>query len=134
MSRPAGREEALHRKEFLAETDGLLEQSRDAIAGLGAAGGEPPAAAVNALFRAVHSVKGLAAMSGFPRLAAFAHELESLLDAMRMGRVELSPETLGEVGEALEFAGSARWSRRGSPPGATTGRQKPSSRPKWIGW
>ena len=116
MSRPAGREEALHRTEFLAETDGLLEQSRDAIAGLGAAGGEPPAAAVNALFRAVHSVKGLAAMSGFPRLAAFAHELESLLDAMRMGRVELSPETLGEVGEALEeIAGAARRIEAGEP-------------------
>jgi two-component system chemotaxis sensor kinase CheA len=100
---------ALDRKEFLAETDGLLEESRDALADLGAAKGEPRAGSVNALFRAVHSLKGLAAMSGLSGLAGFAHELESLLDAMRMGRVELSRERLGEVGEALEeIAAAAR--------------------------
>ena len=43
--------------------------------------------AVNAAFRDVHSIKGGAAMFGFNRLIAFAHILESVLDALRKGTV-----------------------------------------------
>lgn len=47
----------------------------------GDAGGET----VNAVFRAVHSIKGGAAAFGFANLVGFAHSFESLLDDIRSG-------------------------------------------------
>ncbi|MGQ0646680.1 MAG: chemotaxis protein CheA [Gemmatimonadaceae bacterium] len=40
---------------------------------------------MNAVFRAVHSVKGLAATLGFAEIASFTHEFESVLDRLRGG-------------------------------------------------
>jgi two-component system chemotaxis sensor kinase CheA len=41
---------------------------------------------VHLIFRAAHSIKGGAATFGFPDMAAFTHEAESLLDELRDGR------------------------------------------------
>jgi two-component system chemotaxis sensor kinase CheA len=41
---------------------------------------------VHSIFRAAHSIKGGAATFGFPDMAAFTHEAESLLDELREGR------------------------------------------------
>ncbi|WP_176063417.1 chemotaxis protein CheA [Anaeromyxobacter diazotrophicus] len=41
---------------------------------------------LNAVFRAAHSLKGLAAMFGVERMTALAHALEDRLDDLRMGR------------------------------------------------
>ena len=41
---------------------------------------------VHTIFRAAHSIKGGAATFGFPHIAAFTHEVESLLDEMRGGQ------------------------------------------------
>ncbi|MFC4764261.1 chemotaxis protein CheA [Dyella koreensis] len=41
---------------------------------------------VHSIFRAAHSIKGGAATFGFPDMAAFTHEAESLLDELRDGR------------------------------------------------
>jgi two-component system chemotaxis sensor kinase CheA len=43
-------------------------------------------AAVDGLFRAIHSMKGMAATMGYVRLAELAHRAEHLLDAVRGGR------------------------------------------------
>ena len=40
---------------------------------------------LNAIFRAVHSIKGSAAMLGFEEIAALTHVLENLLDLLRKG-------------------------------------------------
>jgi two-component system, chemotaxis family, sensor kinase CheA len=40
---------------------------------------------LNAVFRAVHSIKGSAAMLGFDDIAALAHVMENLLDLLRKG-------------------------------------------------
>ncbi|MBL8210097.1 MAG: chemotaxis protein CheA [Bryobacterales bacterium] len=42
---------------------------------------------MHAIFRAVHSIKGSAAMFGFDEVVRFAHGFESLLDDMRSARV-----------------------------------------------
>jgi two-component system chemotaxis sensor kinase CheA len=41
---------------------------------------------IHRIFRAAHSIKGGAATFGFPDMAAFTHEAESLLDELRDGR------------------------------------------------
>jgi len=54
---------------------------------------DPEATApVDGLFRAVHSLKGMAATMGFAPLAELAHRAENLLDAVRSGRVSVKPE------------------------------------------
>src|SRR5262245_52733326 len=47
---------------------------------------------VNAVFRAVHSVKGGAGIFGFEALVEFAHVFETVLDAVRRGSVTATPE------------------------------------------
>ncbi len=46
---------------------------------------------INAVFRAFHSIKGGGGAFGFDRLVAFAHELETVLDLLRDGRLALAP-------------------------------------------
>lgn len=45
---------------------------------------------LNAIFRAIHSIKGGGGAFGFTALVGFAHAYETLLDHVRDGRVELS--------------------------------------------
>jgi len=46
---------------------------------------------VGGLFRAVHTIKGMAATMGYAGVADLAHRLENLLDALRGGRVAADP-------------------------------------------
>ena len=52
---------------------------------------------VNALFRAVHTIKGMSATMGYVQVAELAHALETLLDQLRIG----SRPVNGEVIDAL---------------------------------
>jgi len=79
---------------FLAEASELNENIyagarnlRDAIDA-----GTPVIHAVNDLFRAFHTLKGLAGMHGLGRLSRFAHDVEDLLDAVRKGQREPDDE------------------------------------------
>jgi two-component system chemotaxis sensor kinase CheA len=45
---------------------------------------------VNAVFRAFHSIKGGGGAFGFERLVGFAHELETVLDLLRDGRLAMA--------------------------------------------
>ena len=45
---------------------------------------------LNAVFRAIHSIKGGGWAFGFSELVAFAHAYETLLDHVRDGRIELA--------------------------------------------
>lgn len=67
---------------------------------------------LNAVFRAIHSIKGGGGAFGFTDLVAFAHAYETLLDHVRDGRVELSEPTVALCIRAndivADFVGSAR--------------------------
>ena len=49
---------------------------------------------LNAVFRAVHSIKGGGGAFGFSRLVAFAHAYETLLDQMRDGRIAIDADIM----------------------------------------
>ncbi len=49
---------------------------------------------VSGIFRAVHTVKGMAATMGYSRVADLAHRMESLLDQLRRGGKPPSDDTL----------------------------------------
>ena len=50
----------------------------------------PDAEALNAIFRAVHSVKGGAAAFGHMSLSEFTHDFETILDRVRKGKMSLT--------------------------------------------
>ena len=52
--------------------------------------GERSSERLNAVFRAIHSIKGGGGAFGFSGLVSFAHAYETLLDHVRDGRIELS--------------------------------------------
>lgn len=87
--------------EFLAEAEMLLEEAGCGIDALDADADDPRPERVNALFRTIHSLKGVAGMVGYAGIADTAHALEALLDDLRMGRVPPSPAVRGAVREGL---------------------------------
>ena len=62
---------------------------------------------VGALFRAVHTVKGMSATMGYTVVADLSHELETVLDLVRRGERQVSAtlmDTLFSAADALERA------------------------------
>ncbi|MBX9465624.1 MAG: chemotaxis protein CheA [Aquamicrobium sp.] len=49
---------------------------------------------INAVFRAVHSIKGGAGAFGLDDLVRFAHTFETTLDGMRSGKLEITPQVV----------------------------------------
>lgn len=57
---------------------------------------------LNAAFRAVHSLKGLAALFGASQISTLSHALESTLDSLRLGKIGLTQPTLDVLFESVE--------------------------------
>jgi two-component system chemotaxis sensor kinase CheA len=70
---------------FFAESRGLLHEMEDALLRLEDEPGD--ADALNAVFRAAHTIKGSAGLFGLNAIVSFTHEAESLLDLARDGHV-----------------------------------------------
>ncbi|MFL5537518.1 MAG: chemotaxis protein CheA [Longimicrobiaceae bacterium] len=49
---------------------------------------------VEGVFRAVHTIKGMSATMGYRSVADLSHEMESLLDRIRQGKAQATPETI----------------------------------------
>jgi len=64
--------------------------------------GERDPEVVNAVFRAVHSIKGGAGAFGLEQLVAFAHVFETVLDEVRSGRLEASSTMLAVMLRAAD--------------------------------
>jgi len=94
-------------KDFLAEAEEILDQLSLDLVSLSdcADGGECSPDLVNSVFRAAHSLKGLAGMFGFTEIAELGHHLENLLDALRLGRVDLNQTVVSALFESTELMG-----------------------------
>lgn len=73
------------RKTYFEECAELLDALQSHLDVL--ANGSGDNETLHAIFRAVHSIKGGAGAFGFDRLVGFSHVFESLLDAVRDGRI-----------------------------------------------
>lgn len=62
---------------------------------------------VDRLFRAIHTVKGMAATMGYTPVAQLAHAIENLLDALRQGRVSAAPTVFQLLFRAVDTLGRA---------------------------
>ncbi len=62
-------------------------------------GGDEP---VSAIFRAVHTVKGMSATMGYGVVAELSHEMESLLDRVRRKTMRITPEVMDVLFRAAD--------------------------------
>jgi len=89
--------------EFVAEATEIVDiLGRDLLALDKSTDSDTQPYLVNGIFRAAHSLKGLASMFGQDRIAQLAHKCEDLLDNLRLGRLELSAAVLNALVEAVE--------------------------------
>lgn len=95
-------------KDFLAEAEEIL----DTLCGdLGVMSdsidsGECSPDALNSVFRGAHSLKGLAGMFGFTSVQELAHNLENLLDSLRLGKVSMDANVMILLMDSLEALGT----------------------------
>ena len=78
---------------FFAESRTLLHDMEDALLRLETAVDD--ADALNAVFRAAHTIKGSAGLFGLNGIVAFMHEAESVLDLARGGRLPVDEQLCG---------------------------------------
>jgi two-component system, chemotaxis family, sensor kinase CheA len=57
---------------------------------------------INTVFRGAHSMKGGAAMLGFNDVTSFTHTLETLLDALRAGRMQVTAPILDNLLKSVD--------------------------------
>ena len=78
-------------QEFLSEAEEIIEQLAQDLLRLDeeSQGGSVDPDLLNGIFRSAHSLKGLSGMFGFTEMTSLAHNLETLLDKLRLGKLRL---------------------------------------------
>src|SRR5579864_9820586 len=76
--------------------DAFFEESFEALDSMEAALlkldiGAPEPELINTIFRVAHSIKGGSATFGFSDIASFTHSLETILDELRGGSMQVTP-------------------------------------------
>jgi two-component system chemotaxis sensor kinase CheA len=77
------------RATFFVECEEQLAELESGLMAMEA--GAADSETVNAVFRAVHSIKGGAGAFALDELVRFAHVFETTLDAVRAGRLQAAP-------------------------------------------
>lgn len=80
------------RDTFFEECEDLLEALQEGLTAIEE--GSHNDETVNAVFRAVHSIKGGAGAFGLEDLVGFAHTFETLFDEVRSGKLNLDPDLI----------------------------------------
>ena len=96
------REDDRAREEFTSEAEALLDTlSRDLVE-FEAQGKDVRPEVVNKIFREIHSLKGLAGMLGFGEISELSHNLEDMLDRLRMGKIEITRDLIDLLYDAVD--------------------------------
>ncbi|MWV63629.1 chemotaxis protein CheA [Halorubrum sp. JWXQ-INN 858] len=89
-----------HRAAFVAEAEDGVTDLNNALLALEADPADD--AAMDDVFRVAHTLKGNAAAMGYEDVSAFGHALEDLLDAVRRGDREVTPELMDLLFEGVD--------------------------------
>lgn len=83
-------------REFIAEATEIVEHLQAGLASIHdeKKRGKAAPAMLNDVFRHAHSLKGLAGMFGVETMGKLAHQMETLLDGLRLGKLPLDDELL----------------------------------------
>lgn len=77
------------RKEFVAEAEELIEGAQRLVLEIQDPGANGPAPdKINALFRMMHTLKGISGLFNLNGISSLSHSLEALMDDIRLGRIE----------------------------------------------
>ncbi|MDR3508333.1 MAG: chemotaxis protein CheA [Caulobacteraceae bacterium] len=85
---------------FFQECDELLADLENGL--LAMQSGDSDGETINAVFRAVHSIKGGAGAFGLDPLVRFAHVFETLLDGVRSHKIDVTVELVRELLRAAD--------------------------------
>ena len=96
------REDERAREEFASEAEELLEALSSGIVELESQGEDVRPELVNKIFREVHSLKGLAGMLGFTDISELSHNLEDMLDRLRMGKIPINRQLIDVLFDAVD--------------------------------
>lgn len=96
------REDARAREEFTSEAEELLDALSRDLVDFEAQGANVRPELVNKIFRGVHSLKGLAGMLGFGEISELSHNLEDMLDKLRMGRIPITKDLTDLLYDAVD--------------------------------
>jgi two-component system chemotaxis sensor kinase CheA len=93
------------RDEFFSEAQELVDTLGRDLVGLDEVlkKGQVDPELVNDLFRGVHTLKGLSGLFGATRVAGLSHQLEDVLDDLRLGRLDLTTAVLDLLFQALSL-------------------------------
>jgi two-component system chemotaxis sensor kinase CheA len=99
------KEKETGKKEFLSEAEELLEEISTDLQQLEESiqRQDVRPETINKLFREFHSLKGISGMLGFEQISNFTHELENMLDHLRLGKIELTDTTVDLLFQSLEL-------------------------------
>jgi len=89
-------------QDFIAEAEEIIELLGSELADLSdmAATGELNPDVLNSIFRGAHSLKGLAGMFSFGDVAELSHNMENLLDCLRLGKLPLTLQPMAVLFDA----------------------------------
>ena len=88
-------------KVFIEEADEQIALLDRDLVRLETEGDDPEL--IQEIFRATHTMKGSSAMLGYPRMSELAHGMESLLDALRSGKISVSAEIVDSLLYGLDI-------------------------------
>lgn len=93
---------------FLDEMDEQLQCLDESLLALESNGcrGET----IQRIFRAAHTLKGSSAVMGFKQLNRLTHQMESVLDLIREGQLEVTSELLNILFDCIDFIKQLRYS------------------------
>ncbi|VAX28987.1 hypothetical protein MNBD_NITROSPIRAE03-1021, partial [hydrothermal vent metagenome] len=83
------------KKEFISEAEELLEEAVGHLLELqesAETGANPDT--VNALFRSIHTLKGISGIFGLEGLKDMSHAIEEILDSLRLGNIEVTDDVI----------------------------------------
>ncbi|HUW76164.1 MAG TPA: chemotaxis protein CheA [Gallionella sp.] len=80
---------------FFAESRELLQQMEDLLLQLEHTPDDGEA--INAMFRAAHTIKGSAGMFGLDQIVSFTHTVENMLDRVRDGHLHFNSDLVAEL-------------------------------------
>ena len=92
-------------KEFLGEAEDLLERLNNDVFALSEdlPKGSVDPDVLNSVFRSAHTLKGISGMFGFTELNNLSHNLEDILDSLRLGKITFTQDILNLLFEGLKF-------------------------------
>lgn len=91
-------------KEFIAEAEELLEESQKLTLEINetvSSGLNPDT--INALFRAMHTLKGVSGLFGVQSITHLSHALEALMDDVRLGKLDINDKVINFMFRNLDI-------------------------------